>query len=152
MAVSWPASDFQKLVCWNPPIFIVLFGCALLGQVVQKRGFLDPKRQQKNLTVNWKAHILVVFGVFLFCLLYLFHFLFSRVCFVFFLFLFLLLFLEERTCFPPKKRHFCLFFSVSLCFSLAFSLSLFHSPCFTLSLSLSLFFCFSLSRSIYIYI
>ena len=57
--------------------------------------------------------------------------------FCFFLILFLLLFLEEKLVFP-KKGHSCLFFSVSLCFSLAFFTSPFHSFFLSLSRSLSL--------------
>ena len=52
---------------------------------------------------------------------------------------FLSLFLIEKHCFPPKKGIFCLFFSVSLSFSIAFfGLPLFHF--FFLCLSLFLFF------------
>ena len=44
----------------------------------------------------------------------------------------------EKPCFFPPKKHFCLVFSVSLCFSLAFfGLSLFHFLFLCLSLSCS---------------
>ena len=69
---------------------------------------------------------------------YLFFFVF------FFVFLFFSFFvLIEKPVFPPKKGIFCLFLSVSLCFSLAF----FGLPLFTFSfsVSLSLFFSFFLS-------
>ena len=60
--------------------------------------------------------------------------------FVFFgllLFLSFLCFVIQKNCFPPRKGHFCLFLSVSLCFSLAFlGLPLFQF----LFLCLSLFF------------
>ena len=47
--------------------------------------------------------------------------------------------LKRKNCFPPKKGHFCFFWSVSLCFSLAFfGLPLFHF--LFLCLSLVLFF------------
>ena len=64
--------------------------------------------------------------------------------FVLFLFLFSFPFFAFNTknCFRPRKGHFCLFLSVSLCFSLAF---FWPSPFFTISLSLSL----SLSLSCY---
>ena len=73
--------------------------------------------------------------------------------FLFVLFLFSFLF-EKKTCFPPRKGHSCLFFSVSLCFSLAFSLPLFAlslppslPPSLSLSLSLSLYLYLYLSLS-----
>ena len=64
-------------------------------------------------------------------------FCFVCVC-VFFAFLSLLFI--ESPCFPTEKGHFCLFFCVSLCFSLAFC----WPPPFSFSLSLSLS-CFFLS-------
>ena len=63
-------------------------------------------------------------------------------CFLFFVFCFFICFLfcfsfwvsNRKTVFPLKKGIFCLFLSVSLCFSLAF----FGPPPFSLSLFLSL--------------
>ena len=46
----------------------------------------------------------------------------------------------KKVCFPWKRRYFCSFFSVSLCFSLACLTSPFHSLSFSLSLSLSCYF------------
>ena len=48
------------------------------------------------------------------------------------------LFLEGKNCFPPRRGDFCLFFSISLCFSLPFSPPPFHNIFLCLSLSLSL--------------
>ena len=80
-----------------------------------------------------------------------FLFVFFFFVFVFFLcFPFFVFFNRQKTCFPPKKVFICLFFSVSLCFSLAF----FGPPPFLpfiflcLSLSLSLYLSVSLSLSL----
>ena len=62
--------------------------------------------------------------------LYLFFVLFCF-CFLFFLFL-----VAKKTCFPPRKGHFCLFLNVCLCFFLAF----FGFPLFNFSFSVSLLF------------
>ena len=63
-------------------------------------------------------YFLFFFGLFLFL---------SFLCFV----------IQKKPCFPPRKGHFCLFLSVSLCSSLAFfGLPLFQ--CFFLCLSLLL--------------
>ena len=86
---------------------------------------------------------------FLFVFVFLF-FLFFFLCFPFFVFK------RQKNCFPPKKGHFCLFFSVARCFSLAFFgpppffpfsffvsllfFSFFLPSCFSFSLSGSCFF------------
>ena len=70
-------------------------------------------------------------------------FVFVFFCFVFVPFLSLLF--KRKTCFTPRKGIFCLFLSVSLCFSLAFfGLPLFQFLFLCLSLSL-LFFSFFLT-------
>ena len=73
--------------------------------------------------------------------IFLFFFLFSVVC----SFLSLLL-SEKKPCLSPRKGHFCLFWSVSLCFSLAFfGLPLFQFlfPCLSRVLFLFLSSCLS---------
>ena len=70
-----------------------------------------------------------------------FVFVFVFFCFCFFFFAFLSLFLiDKKNCFPLKKGHFCLFFSVSHCFSLAFFGPPPILPFLFLCLSLVLFF------------
>ena len=63
--------------------------------------------------------------LFVFCFCFFF-------CFAFFFAFLSLCFIDKKTCFPPKKGHFCCsFFCVSLCFFLAFL----GPPPFSLSLS-----------------
>ena len=52
MAVSGRTSVFQKKNLAEPPIFIVLFGCAFLGQGVKKGNFGHPPTEKKTLTDN----------------------------------------------------------------------------------------------------
>ena len=66
------------------------------------------------------------------------YFLFFLVCFCSFPFLCFVI--QKKPCFPPRKGHFCLFLSVSLCSSLAFfGLPLFQFFFLCLSLLLVLF-------------
>ena len=136
---------FQKFLA-ETPIFKLFWGCALSGPSCQsrKREFLDTPPKKKILTDNWKALF------WYFCVFYFFFICFSffLLCFVFVLFCFCFFPFpffasnRQKTCFPPRKGHFCLFLSVSLCFSWAFlGLTLFQF--IFLCLSLVLFFLFS---------
>ena len=162
MAVSWRITVFQKLVCWNP-IFIVFWGCAFSGPSCQKKGIFGQKPKKKFLTDNWKAHFLTFFVFFVLSIfLFLFFFVvfggfkgqvrwpegpphlalnppywFCLFVCLFFLVVFSFLSLllsEKKPIFPIKKAFFCLFLSVSLCFSWAF----FWASTCSISLSLSL--------------
>ena len=152
MVQKWPLRDRQLfLVFWlaEAPIFIVSWGCARFGPSYQE-SFWTKQRHRKF----WLIIDKLSFWYFLFFLFFfkgqvrwlkgpphlalnppcLFCF-FLGVCFFFFPFLFLE---QKKPCFSPKNGHFCLFVSISLCFSLVFSLPPFHS--LFLCLSLVLFF------------
>ena len=145
MAVSWRISVFQKMPCWNPYFYSVFWVRAFLAKLSKKGNFGHPPKKRKFWLITEKLFFwyFCVFPLFFFYLS-LFSFscfflvvCFFSVCFVFFSFLSLLLI--EKPVFPPGKGHFCLFLSVSLCFSLAF----FGLPLFQflfLCLSLVLFF------------
>ena len=156
MAVSWRKSVFQKMGCWNP-YFYSVFGGALFGPSCQKRDILDTHQERKMWLITEKF-----FGVFLclfsFCFLFFVFIVLGGLCFFwgfkgqvswpkgpphlalkppycnFCLFLFPWLLIQKGS-FSPKTGHFCLYFSVSLCFSLAFSLA---SPFLIFSFSVSL--------------
>ena len=132
------------------PLFIVFFLCAFFGQCV-KKGILDAHQKKKNLIDHWKALSLVFLCFFCFCVFCFLFLIFLLLVFLFFLdqvwpphlalnppyfwvcFVFPLLF-KEKIRFPQEKDIFCLFWSVSVCFSLAF----FGLPFFNFSFSVYL--------------
>ena len=152
--------------CWNP-YFQSVSGCALFGPSCQKREILDTHQNRKFWLITEKlilgyflVFLVFFFLLFSFCFLFLFfggfkgqvtwpkgtphlalnppHFFVSFLCF---LFLSLLLIGKPVS---PQKGHFCLFLSVSLCFSwvIFLLLLLFYFLFLCLSLYLSLVLCF----------
>ena len=150
MAVSWRTSVFQKMLCWNPYFDSVFWVRAFWAKLPKKGNFGHPPKKKKMI-VNWKAHLWQFLCFFVFCC-------FWGVCFCFvssghltwplnppYLFLFVLFFsfvcISFKKHFFPQSGFFCLFLSVSLCFSWAFfglPLVQFLFLCLFLSLSLSL--------------
>ena len=134
--------------------------CTFWARLSKKRKFWTPTKKEKKITENLNVFCFgpphLALNPPYFCLFVLFSFFLS--------------FLSDRkkTCFPPRKGIFCLFLSVSLCFSLAFfGLPLFQFLFLCLSLSLSCSFlsffllvflfcfllvpCFSLRLSFYVF-
>ena len=143
MAVSWRATVFQKMFCWNPDFYCVFWGRVFWAEF-SKEGIFDT-HQKKKLTDNWKVHFLIFLCFFCFLsLLFVFCWFFV----LFFCFLFFVFFLGPKPFFCFGLFYlfiFCLFLSVPLCFSLAFfGLPPFQFLFLCLSLSLSCFFFFLL--------
>ena len=86
-------NSFSKKKVAETPIFIVFFGCTLLGQGVKKGKFSKHIKKRKNLTDNWKALFFWYFRCFCWASFFLFFFVFfvffvSFVFFCFFVFFF----------------------------------------------------------------